>query len=171
MSVPTLDEYMENAYISFALGPIVLPALYLVGPKLSEEIIQHPEYHHLFKSLSTCGRLLNDLKGFERESKEGKLNSLSLLVTHRCGGVTEEEEAGVREITNLISAKRREVLRFVLQDGGVVPRDCRDVFWKMSKVLQHVYAKDDGFSAQGMMETVKAILHDPIDLHLLSSEN
>ncbi|VFQ77047.1 unnamed protein product [Cuscuta campestris] len=111
MSVPTLDEYMQNAYISFALGPIVLPGLYLVGPKLSEEIIQHPEYHSLFKSLSTCGRLLNDLKGFERESKEGKLNSLSLLATHSSGGVAEEEEAGVREITNLISAKRREVLR------------------------------------------------------------
>ncbi|KAI3743982.1 hypothetical protein L1987_57054 [Smallanthus sonchifolius] len=26
--VPTINEYMENAYVSFALGPIVLPALY-----------------------------------------------------------------------------------------------------------------------------------------------
>lgn len=65
MTVPTLDDYMENGYVSFALGPIVLPALYLVGPKLSEEIVQHPEYHHLFKSMSTCGRLLNDFRGFE----------------------------------------------------------------------------------------------------------
>ncbi|CAH9050509.1 unnamed protein product, partial [Cuscuta epithymum] len=143
MSVPALDDYMENSYISFALGPIVLPALYLVGPKISEEIIQHPEYHHLFKLMSTCGRLLNDLRGFERESKEGKLNYLSLRVIQGCGGVT--EEAAKREITDLIHSKRRELLRLVLQDG-VIPMDCKDLFWKMSKVLHQVYAKDDGFT-------------------------
>ncbi|CAL1384705.1 unnamed protein product [Linum trigynum] len=37
--VPTMEEYMKNARVSFALGPIVLPALYLVGPKLSEEMV------------------------------------------------------------------------------------------------------------------------------------
>lgn len=64
-SVPTMDEYMSNAYVSFALGPIVLPALYLVGPKLSEEMVNHSEYHTLFKLMSTCGRLLNDIRGYE----------------------------------------------------------------------------------------------------------
>lgn len=59
--LPTLNEYMNNAYVSFALGPIVLPTLYLVGPKLTEEMVQHSEYHNLFKLMSTCGRLLNDI--------------------------------------------------------------------------------------------------------------
>ncbi|KAK1575766.1 hypothetical protein Q3G72_008116 [Acer saccharum] len=36
-AVPTVDEYMTNAYVSLGLGPIVLLAVYLVGPKLSEE--------------------------------------------------------------------------------------------------------------------------------------
>lgn len=36
-TIPTMDDYMQNAYVSFALGPIVLPALYLVGPKLSDD--------------------------------------------------------------------------------------------------------------------------------------
>lgn len=66
--VPTIDEYMNNAYVSFALGPIVLPTLYLMGPKLSEEIVDHPEYHNLFKLMSTCGRLLNDMRGYEVSS-------------------------------------------------------------------------------------------------------
>ena len=65
MSVPSMEEYMENGYISFALGPIVLPALYFIGPKLSEEIIRSEEYHDLFKLMSTCGRLLNDFQGFQ----------------------------------------------------------------------------------------------------------
>lgn len=63
--VPELDEYMANGFISFALGPIVLPAIYLVGPELSENIVQNGEVHRLFKLMSTCGRLLNDIQSFK----------------------------------------------------------------------------------------------------------
>ena len=64
-SVPTFEEYMKNGYVSFALGPIILPTLYFVGPKLSEDIIRHPECQDLYKLVSTCGRLLNDIQGYE----------------------------------------------------------------------------------------------------------
>lgn len=64
-SVPSLDEYMTNGYVSFALGPIVLPVVYLVGPKLSEEVARSPELHNLYKLLSTFGRLLNDIQSFK----------------------------------------------------------------------------------------------------------
>lgn len=59
---PKFEEYMSSSYTSFALGPIVLPTLYFVGPKLSEEMVNHAEYHNLFKTMSTCGRLLNDIR-------------------------------------------------------------------------------------------------------------
>ena len=65
---PALDEYLENAYVSFALGPIVLPALYLVGPKLSEEAVRSFEFHQLYKLMSTGGRLLNDMQTFKVDS-------------------------------------------------------------------------------------------------------
>ena len=64
-AVPTVDEYMTNAYVSFALGPIVLPTVYLVGPKLSEEVVRNPELHRLYKLMSTFGRLLNDMQSFK----------------------------------------------------------------------------------------------------------
>lgn len=64
-ATPTMDDYMQNAYVSFALGPIVLPALYLVGPKLSDDVAENQELNHLFKTMSTCGRLLNDIQGFK----------------------------------------------------------------------------------------------------------
>jgi acyclic sesquiterpene synthase len=63
--VPTEKEYMINASLTFGLGPIVLPALYFVGPKISESIVKDPEYDELFKLMSTCGRLLNDVQTFE----------------------------------------------------------------------------------------------------------
>ena len=63
--VPSMDEYMENAYVSFAIGPIVLPTLYLVGPELSDMAAQSSEVNKLFKLMSNCGRLLNDIQGFK----------------------------------------------------------------------------------------------------------
>ncbi|XP_050107761.1 ent-kaur-16-ene synthase, chloroplastic-like isoform X2 [Malus sylvestris] len=159
-SVPTMEEYMENAYVSFALGPIVLPALYLVGPKLSEEAVGSSEFHHLYLLMSTAGRLLNDIQGFKRESAEGKLNAVSLAMIHG-SGITEEE--AINEMKNVIVSKRRELLRLVLHEkGSVVPRACKDLFWNMSKVLHLFYAKHDGFTAHDMMKTAYSVIEEPI---------
>ncbi|KAF6136642.1 hypothetical protein GIB67_016098 [Kingdonia uniflora] len=162
-SVPTLDEYMTNGYVSFALGPIVLPALYFVGPVLPEEVVKDPEYHNLYKLMSTVGRLLNDIQGFKRESKEGKLNAVSLHMIHGNAVVTEEE--AVKEMTSVIGRSRRELLRLVLQtNDSVVPRACKDLFWKMSKVVNLFYMSNDGFtSQQKMVNSVKAVIHEPLN--------
>jgi len=171
-SVPTLDEYMENGYVSFALGPIILPALYFVGPKLSEGVIRDLEYHTLFRLVSTCGRLLNDVQGFERERKEGKLNSLSLRILYSGGSIS--EDSAKRETENIISSTRIELLRLVLQrEESVVPRDCKELFWKMSKVLHLFYLRTDGFtSPKEMMAAVNAVIHEPLKVgHLQLSEN
>ena len=86
-SVPSMDEYMTNGYVSFALGPIVLPALYCVGPKLSEEIVRTPELHHLYEIMSTCGRLLNDIQTFKVQQPyplpKMKKKNMLLLVSPR----------------------------------------------------------------------------------------
>ncbi|KAL2936261.1 Ent-kaur-16-ene synthase chloroplastic [Bienertia sinuspersici] len=160
-TVPTMEEYMENGYTSFALGPIVLPALYFIGPKLSEKVIRSQEYHELFRLMSSCGRLLNDYQGSQREAEDGKLNAVSLRILHANGTISKDE--AIREIRTTIDNKRRELLRMVLQsDGGVVPKECRQVFWKMSKVLHLFYMKDDGFTSNDLAGAVKAVLHDPI---------
>ncbi|XP_059661878.1 ent-kaurene synthase, chloroplastic-like isoform X3 [Cornus florida] len=161
-SVPTMDEYMRNAYVSFALGPIVLPALYFIGPKLSNEVVCSSEIHNLFKLMSTCGRLLNDIQSFKRESKEGKLNAVSLHMINR-GAITEEESIG--EMKRFIDGQRRELLRLVLQKkDSIVPRACKDLFWKMCKVVHLFYAKDDGFTSHEMISAVNAVIHEPIAL-------
>ncbi|XAR56924.1 Ent-kaurene synthase [Bertholletia excelsa] len=160
-SLPTMDEYMTNGFVSFALGPIVLPALYFVGPLLSEETVCGAEYQTLFKLLSICGRLLNDIHSFEREYKEGKLNAVSLHMVLHDEALTAEES--IRDIKSLVYNQRRELLRLVLQKkGSAVPQACKDLFWKMSKVLHLFYMKDDGFTSQEMIHAVKAIIHEPI---------
>ncbi|XP_060970207.1 ent-kaurene synthase TSP4, chloroplastic isoform X1 [Cannabis sativa] len=172
-TVPTIDEYMKNGYISFALGPIVLPALYLVGPMLSEDVTRHPELHYLYKLMSTSGRLLNDIHGFKRESKEGKLNivSLSLLARGFGSGSSSEEEI-INEMKSAVNGKRRELLRLVFKEkDSIVPRACKDLFWKMSQVLHLFYANDDGFTSNEMINVAKAIIEEPIiENKLRSSE-
>ncbi|GAV70224.1 Terpene_synth domain-containing protein/Terpene_synth_C domain-containing protein [Cephalotus follicularis] len=162
-SVPTRDEYMENAYESFALGPIVLPAVYLVGPKLSDEVVRNSEFHKLYKLMGTVGRLLNDIRSYKRESAEGKLNAVSLHMIHGMDGITEEE--AIEKLKALIDSRRRELLRLVLREkDSIIPRVCKDLFWKMIRVLHLFYMKDDGFTSDDMINVVNAVIHDPIVL-------
>ncbi|KAL6196844.1 hypothetical protein ACLB2K_032457 [Fragaria x ananassa] len=168
-SAPTLDEYMENAYVSFALGPIVLPAPYFVGPKLSEEAVRSSEFHQLYKLMSTCGRLLNDMQSFKRESAEGKLNSVTLAMLHGDGSVTEEET--FTEMKSILTSKRRELQRLVLQKDSLVPRACKDLFWNMCKIVHLFYAKHDGFTGHDLMKTVNGVTEEPIILSELQAES
>nr|QZX44705.1 ent-kaurene synthase 1 [Cistus creticus subsp. creticus] len=160
-SVPTIDNYMANAYVSFALGPIILPSLYFVGPRISEEQDKSNEYNHLFKLVSSCGRLLNDIQGFKRESKEGKLNAVSLNKIHDPSDVSEEEI--IDELKNSIYERRVELFRLVLlENGSVLPRACKDLFWNMCQVLHLFYMKDDGFTKEYMMNVVKSVIYEPV---------
>ncbi|URE42554.1 Ent-kaurene synthase [Musa troglodytarum] len=145
--VPSLDEYMLNGYVSFALGPIILPALYFVGPQLPEYVVNHPEYQNLLKL---------------REGKEGKLNSVSLRILRSHGSASEEEVK--KEMQRAIDGSRTELLRLVLQqDGSVVPRPCKDLFWKMCRILHVFYMKTDGFtSPKEMLGAVNSVIHEPL---------
>ncbi|KAK9051395.1 hypothetical protein SSX86_028022 [Deinandra increscens subsp. villosa] len=159
--VPTINEYMENGYVSFALGPIVLPALYFVGPKLSKEIVESSEYHRLFELMSTQGRLLNDIHSFKREFKEGKLNAVALHLSNGESGNVEEEV--VKEMTIMIKNKRREMMKLVMEEkGSIVPRACKDAFWNMCNVLSLFYENDDGFTGDAILGVVKDVVYNPL---------
>lgn len=160
--VPTINEYMENGYVSFALGPIIFPVVHFIGPRLSEEIVQSSEYHNLFKLMSTEGRLLNDIQGFKRELQGGKLNALTLQMNHGNNGLAEEEVV-IEEIKILINDQRRKLMRLVLQTkGSIVPKACKDAFWSMSNVLNLFYATDDGFTGNAIHDIVKETIYEPV---------
>ncbi|XP_019455520.1 PREDICTED: ent-kaur-16-ene synthase, chloroplastic isoform X2 [Lupinus angustifolius] len=165
-TVPKIDEYMQNGYTSFALGPIVLPTLYLIGPKLSDDDAENHELHCLYKTMSTFGRLFNDIRGFKREIEEGTLNAVNLHIINGNGLITKED--AIEEMMVMVEDKRRELLELVLKEkGSVVPRDCKELFWKMSKSISLFYTKDDGFSELEMHSTVNAVLKVPVVLHEL----
>ncbi|KAG8635866.1 terpene synthase 6, chloroplastic [Manihot esculenta] len=160
--VPTMYEYMTNAYVSFALGPVILISLYFLGCKLSEQVVQSQEYDNLFINVSIIGRLLNDRVTVKREGAQGKLNGASLPIIHGRGAITEKEAE--EEVERLIESHRRELLRMVQQtEGSVVPKVCKDLYWKMSKILHLFYMGDDAYSSpHKMVGPVNAIVNEPI---------
>ncbi|CAN1220958.1 Ent-kaurene synthase TSP4, chloroplastic [Linum grandiflorum] len=160
--VPTREEYMENGYVSFALGPIVLPALYLVGPKLSEEMVSSPEYKNVFQTMSTCGRLLNDLRGFKMDSDE--VDAVALLLEEGSGRRSIEDV--MEEVKREIERERKKLLKLVLEEDKEkgIPRCCKEPFWKMGKVLHLFYIKDDGFTNTDLINAASSIVNEPIRL-------
>ncbi|XP_048232203.1 ent-kaurene synthase TSP4, chloroplastic isoform X1 [Ricinus communis] len=162
-NVPGMDEYIENGYISFALGPVILISLYLMEP-LSEEVVTSKEYDNLFIHASIIGRLLNDRVTAKREFAQGKLNSVSLQVVGSNGAITEEEAK--EEVTRIITSHRRELLRMVVQtEGSIVPKSCKNLFWTMSKLLHLFYMSEDGYSSPTkMLSAINAIVNEPIVL-------
>ncbi|TVU15791.1 hypothetical protein EJB05_39329, partial [Eragrostis curvula] len=121
--VPTLEEYMKNAIVSFALGPIVLPTLYFVGEKVFKNVVEHKDDHYLSKELAK------------------------------------------RSIQNSIDTSRRNLLRLVLRKENAVPRPCKELFWKMCKILHLFYFQTDGFSSpKEMVGAVNAVINEPLKL-------
>ncbi|KAM7528825.1 hypothetical protein LguiB_032235 [Lonicera macranthoides] len=162
-NMPTMDEYLENSHVTYALGPIVIPALYLVGPKLSEEAARSSELKKLFRLSGNCGRLLNDIQTFKREMNQGKqVNAISLRMIHSGGTITKEE--AIEETMRFIESQMEELLNLLVKEkGSIVPRACKELWWKMAKVSHLFYLKDDGFtSPQTMVKYVEDVIYEPI---------
>jgi acyclic sesquiterpene synthase len=98
----------------------------------------------------------------QREHKEGKLNIVSLLVLH--GGSTSISDAR-KKLQKPIDTCRRDLLRLVLREESVVPRPCKELFWKMCKVCYFFYSRIDGFrSPVERAKEVNAVINEPLKL-------
>lgn len=158
--VPSVEEYLPIGEVSFAIGPIVPMAAYFVGPELPEDVVRCPEYQEMLSLVNLSGRLLNDLQTYQREKKQGKINSVLLLADPSYGGSI---EAAKKEVKSIIAASRRKLLRLVLREGAVVPRPARQLFWNMSKVLHLFYMDRDGYSSP-LTNVINDVLLKPLQV-------
>ncbi|CAI0405041.1 unnamed protein product [Linum tenue] len=166
-TIPTLEEYSTNATITLGVGAFLVPALYLAGQKLSEEVVKGLKFQKLFRETSNCGRLLNDSRGYEREAAEGKPNAVLLRMKQGKGGNGAEEEA-MEEVERSIENLTRQVLEMALDenDYGQVPSEIRDMFWKSIQVFYLFYMKEDLYHASTkLVNVVESVINEPISLH------
>lgn len=105
---------------------------------------------------------------FQKEAAVGKLNAVTLAVIHGNGSVSEEEV--INETKSIITSKRRELQRLVLQDkDSAVPRACKELFWNMGKALNLFYGKQDGHTSHDMMKYANEANEIPIILNEFQS--
>ncbi|KAG8375380.1 hypothetical protein BUALT_Bualt10G0094000 [Buddleja alternifolia] len=171
-TAPTMDEYLSFAWVSIGCRICILTSIHFLGIKVSEDIVMSPECTNLSRLVSLGARLLNDLQTFKKEQAERKLNSVSLqlLAAHKEHKPISEDEA-FSKIQNMVESNRRKLLHLILQtEGSVVPKECKEVFWKSCKIGYYLYSFVDEFtSPQQMMEDMKSIIYEPLDLPPLAS--
>jgi acyclic sesquiterpene synthase len=96
----------------------------------------------------------------QREYNEGKVNSVSLLVLESDGSMSIDDAR--KEIQKPIQTCRRDLLRLVLTQDGVVPAQCKELLWK---VCHFFYSRNDGFSSSVEKGSeVNAVINEPLQL-------
>ncbi|KAI4989269.1 hypothetical protein ZWY2020_036586 [Hordeum vulgare] len=160
---PTVEEYMTPAAVTFALGPIILTSQYFIGEKLSEHVAKSQDYNELLRLVSRCGRFMNDNRTSERDGRDGNLNCVVLLALHSGGSMS--IEAAEQEIHNSMVSCTRDLLRSVLREDSVVPRPCREMFWRFCKTSHLFYFRSDEFtSPREIVGALNAVIHEPLKL-------
>ncbi|CAN1311345.1 Ent-kaur-16-ene synthase, chloroplastic [Linum perenne] len=164
-TVPTLDEYLRNGTSTISIGAFFVPTLYLSKNKLSKEVVTSPQFRQLLKVTSVCGRLLNDIRSFQREAEQGEMNAV-LLLARGCGGDVGEAieviESSIKELT-------QELLRLTMNDDDEeqgaywVPEQVKDMFWELLRSLHMCYHKEDLYhSSTKLVKVVESVINEPI---------
>ncbi|KAL7159562.1 hypothetical protein ABFS83_01G035600 [Erythranthe nasuta] len=161
-NVSTLDEYLSFAWKSIGCNLCVFTSIHFLGIKISQDIYTSTEYTSLCEHSSLVCRLLNDLKTFKREHEEGVLNSVSLQTLD--GGISEED--AILKVEEIIEYNRRKVLQMVYKSkGSIVPRECKELFWKACEMAHCLYSRDGGdeFSSQrDIANDINGLISEPL---------
>lgn len=82
------------------------------------------------------------------------------------GGVSEEE--AILKVEQLIEFNWRKVLEMLYKrKGSIVPRECKELFWKTCMMTQRLYGHDRGdefSSPRNIAEDMNAVVSEPLHL-------
>ncbi|CAI0552351.1 unnamed protein product [Linum tenue] len=55
------------------------------------------------------------------------------------------------------------------RNTSAVPKECRELFWKMNKVLHMVYKKEDTYNSTKLVQIAESVIKEPISLSVMDS--
>ncbi|XP_075086674.1 cis-abienol synthase, chloroplastic-like isoform X4 [Nicotiana tabacum] len=143
-TTPSIEEYLSVACVTIGVPCFVLTSLYLLGPKLSKDVIESSEVSALCNCTAAVARLINDIHSYKREQAESSTNMVSILITQSQGTISEEE--AIRQIKEMMESKRRELLGMVLQNKeSQLPQVCKDLFWTTINAAYSIHTHGDGY--------------------------
>ncbi|KAL1552093.1 Miltiradiene synthase ksl1, chloroplastic [Salvia divinorum] len=158
----SLDEYMSKSWMSTGCRISLLMSSMFLGVKLSEEMLRSEECSDLCRHVSIVRRLLNDVTTFERERKENKGSSVSILIAEGRSATEEEAIAEIKEVVDYYTRKQKQI---VYKQATIFPRKFKDIFLEGCKIISHMYSSSDEFtSPQQLMADVKSLIYEPLTL-------
>ncbi|KAH7437474.1 hypothetical protein KP509_05G074100 [Ceratopteris richardii] len=156
---PTLEEYMENGKASIAVEAIIQISSFFLGEKILEEWFVDPDYLSIMNSISTISRISNDIRGYQRESRQGKLSCVTLFMKNN---EVKNDMVAVLHFTLLRDTEMRRLTEKILGQTRF-PRRFISIHLNMARIINFFYSKGDGHtSLDAMYEHVNNTLFRPI---------
>ncbi|EEF49371.1 (R)-limonene synthase, putative [Ricinus communis] len=160
---PTLEEYLENAWISIA-GPLLLVHAYftITNEITSEGMDCLKDYPNIIRLSGTISRLTDDLGTASHESKRGDVPKAMQCYMHETGV---SEEVAREHIESLI----RETWKKINEEhfgNSVFSQTFMRLAKNLGRMSHCMYENGDGFGAQNRhtKERVVSLLIQPLSL-------
>ncbi|XP_021847203.2 S-linalool synthase [Spinacia oleracea] len=162
--IPSMASYLETGMISIAAHLMVLQASCFVTPSLSPHKLNPSKYHDITKLLMISCRLLNDLQSYEREAKDGKINSVYLYMR-------ENPEANMEDaigyVENILEKTKMKLLELALIDGNdaeELPKPCKMLHLAALKVFQMFFNSMNHFdSKDSLLNDINKAIFTPLE--------
>nr|PNR33483.1 hypothetical protein PHYPA_025427 [Physcomitrium patens] len=158
-----LDFARQKSVECYFAGPATIPlyvALFFVGQRLDEDVLDSYDYHNVMHLVNRIGRILNDIQGRKREANQGKKLCVQMYMEeHPCVPSEAMAIAHLQELVdNSMQQLTYEVLRFI-----AVPKSCKRIHLNMAKIMHAFYKDTDRFSSlTAMAGFVKKVLFEPV---------
>ncbi|XP_021740523.1 S-linalool synthase-like [Chenopodium quinoa] len=164
--IPPMASYLETGMISIAAHILVLQASCFLTPSLSPHKLNPFEHEYITKLLMISCRLLNDLQSYEKEVKDGKINSVHIYMK-------ENPEANIEDaihyVENLLEETKMKLLELALMDGNDVedlPKPCKRLHLTALKVFQMFFNSANHFdSKDSLLNDINKAIFIPLEPH------
>ncbi|XVF15081.1 hypothetical protein REPUB_Repub09cG0118500 [Reevesia pubescens] len=138
---PTLQEYIENAWISIS-APLILAHAYLVTNSTRKECLDYcNEYSDVIYCSSIILRLANDLGTSSDELKRGDIPKSIQCYMHETGASEEEARQHIRK---LIDSAWKKMNADRIGDHSPLSHTFIQIALNLARMSQYIYQHGDG---------------------------
>lgn len=143
--IPTLEDYLENAWRSVSGVVILVHAYFLMEQPITNEAMEGLErYHDLLKWSSIIFRLCNDLGTSSAELERGKTAN-SIVCYMRESGVS--EELAREHISKLIEEAWSKMNKYLVSDNSPFSKTFIQTAINLARISHCTYQYGDGHGA------------------------
>ncbi|WMV12650.1 hypothetical protein MTR67_006035 [Solanum verrucosum] len=164
---PSVDEYMENAWISVGSLVMVVNAFFLVTNPITKEVLEYvfsDKYPDIIRWSATIIRLTDDLATSSNEMKRGDVpKSIQCYVKEN--GASEEE---ARKHINLMIKETWKMINTAQHDNSLFCEKFMGCAVNVARTGQTMYQHGDGHGIQNsaIQNRISKLFFEPITISI-----